>query len=540
MELYEYNPIDLEECSFRLIHLPKQDNGPLRCELFHADLRDTGDGMEYEALSYTWGDLHKSHKLDVNGKILPITRNLYLALQHLRDPREDRILWIDALCIDQENLEERGHQVRQMASIYENAIRVIIWLGQSTTEIDIFFHYMNELEKQALDHACNSWNASDERWELLWDNVELELRGRYAKSRALKGSVQLSTRPWFKRAWIIQEVAKARSARVMCGAQSVSARILAVTPVFSPGLTDPHIRAILDIMPGPSRKSSWWNEQRDLRTLLHKFRGSEATDPRDSIYALLGMCSDAFEPSFPIPDYKKCLGEVMFDTVIHFFDLQDVAASGWSLPYQKLDELLDAIPSLGEALLEEAILDNRWGAAKTLLDTGNANGNSVLLWAAEEGHTAVVELLLKRSGTDFEVRDSNGSTPLLLAARYGHKTIVKLLLDTGKVEVNSKDNDQGSTPLSWAAQNGHVEVVKLLLSDEDVEITSGDWSGSKPFSCVAGRGRAAGAHLSFDTAKINVDSRDKYGRTPLSYAAQNGHEAIVSLLLYTNRQIFGQ
>lgn len=85
--------------------------------------------MEYEALSYTWGSAHKQYDIEISGNTLPITENLHLALQHLRHPEEDRILWIDAICIDQDNVGERGHQVRQMASIYERVVRAIIWLG---------------------------------------------------------------------------------------------------------------------------------------------------------------------------------------------------------------------------------------------------------------------------------------------------------------------------------------------------------------------------------------------------------------------------
>lgn len=536
MELYTYRPIDLEECSFRLIHLPKRDGGPLRCEIFHTDLRDAENGMEYEALSYTWGDLHKSHELEVNGKTLPITRNLHLALQHLQNPHEDRILWIDALCIDQENIEERGHQVRNMASIYENAIRVIIWLGQSTADIDIFFRYMNQLEKQALRHACNNWDASDTRWELLWYNVELELQDTHEKSRALEGSVELAARPWFKRAWIIQEIAKARSARVMCGTQSVSARIFAVTPVFSQRLSDSHVRAILDIMPGPSRKSSWWNERRDLRTLLQKFKKSEATDPRDSIYALLGICSDAHEPSFPIPDYKKRPREVILDTVAHLLRLQDITISEKVLPFcVELEELLDTLILIGETILDEAVLEDWLEVAEMLLWSFDTNVNPILLWAAKEGCATIVELLLKRSGTEIDAKDGSISTPLSLAARYGHKAIVKLLLDTGEVEVNSKDIHKGFTPLSWAVYNGHKDVVKLLLSEEQVDVNSVDRLGRTPLAVASEKGHKAVVHMLLSAANIEVYHRDNNGQTPLSLAAQYGRESTVDLLLNMNQ-----
>ncbi len=94
---------------------------------------------------------------------------------------------------------------------------------------------------------------------------------------------------------------------------------------------------------------------------------------------------------------------------------------------------------------------------------------SPLLWAAENGHEAVVKLLLSTGKVDIEVRDKNSKTPLLWAAENGHEAIVKLLLGTGKVDIEARDNS-GQTPLSWAAENGHEAVVKLLLGTGKFDI----------------------------------------------------------------------
>ena len=88
------------------------------------------------------------------------------------------------------------------------------------------------------------------------------------------------------------------------------------------------------------------------------------------------------------------------------------------------------------------------------------------------------------------------SSSIMVGSYFGHDTVVKMLLETGKVKIDSKDNEYGQTPLSWAAEKGHEAVVKLLL----------------------------------ETGKVEVDSRSGSGRTPLSYAAGNGHEAVVKLL----------
>jgi hypothetical protein len=84
----------------------------------------------YEALSYYWGDSTRSHTVFVSGNYsLGITTNLSEALQYIRNEEKDVILWADAICIDQENLEERSCQVQLMSKIYQTATRVIIWLG---------------------------------------------------------------------------------------------------------------------------------------------------------------------------------------------------------------------------------------------------------------------------------------------------------------------------------------------------------------------------------------------------------------------------
>ncbi|KAF2809226.1 heterokaryon incompatibility, partial [Mytilinidion resinicola] len=82
----------------------------------------------FDALSYVWGPPTSSHHILLNDHSVPITKNLHTVLLRLRSD-ELRILWIDQLCIDQSNLEERSSQVRLMGKIYESAKEVVMWLG---------------------------------------------------------------------------------------------------------------------------------------------------------------------------------------------------------------------------------------------------------------------------------------------------------------------------------------------------------------------------------------------------------------------------
>ena len=133
--VYTYRPVDFDTDAIRLVRLFKgRFADPIECEFFETWLHDVS--FPYEALSYAWGGTLKTAKVTLSGCALEIAENLYDALQYLRWDDKDRIVWIDAICINQDNMEERGHQVSQMKSIYKTAQRVIIWLGLSSYNID--------------------------------------------------------------------------------------------------------------------------------------------------------------------------------------------------------------------------------------------------------------------------------------------------------------------------------------------------------------------------------------------------------------------
>src|SRR4051812_37772015 len=109
MDIFEYAPIDLEGPTFRLLRLFRgrelggdgsiEYESDIECELFQAWLH--GDAvMPYEALSYTWGGMELTKYIRIDGRRLYVTENLYCALQHLRSRDTDKILWIDAVCIN--------------------------------------------------------------------------------------------------------------------------------------------------------------------------------------------------------------------------------------------------------------------------------------------------------------------------------------------------------------------------------------------------------------------------------------------------------
>lgn len=130
---YRYTPLSVN--SIRLLQLqPRSDeHAPIQCQLFEYPLIDSGKGTHlYEALSYVWGSEKKPRCVLTNEGDVYIGENLHAALLRLRDRSLDRIIWADAICINQDDLEERVCQVKMMAKIYAGAIRVVVWLEAAT------------------------------------------------------------------------------------------------------------------------------------------------------------------------------------------------------------------------------------------------------------------------------------------------------------------------------------------------------------------------------------------------------------------------
>ena len=127
-------------------------------------------------------------------------------------------------------------------------------------------------------------------------------------------------------------------------------------------------------------------------------------------------------------------------------------------------------------------------------------------------------------------RVTSSRAALLEAAKIGDAIFVKQLLETGKVDVNWKDNGYGRTPLWWAAGYRHEAVVKLLLKTGKVNVDSKDKYGETPLSSAARNGHEAVVKLLLETGKADVDLKDMYGQTPLLLAAKNGYGAVVKML----------
>ena len=457
MEKYSYEPLDLDRPALRLLRLRKGEyDDDIHCELFQAYLY--GDEIvPYEALSYTWGDKKLSSTMSINEKELGITGNLDLALRYLRSREIDRILWADAVCINQANDKERGHQVQQMGEIYSQAENVIFWLGLATYESNVLMDSLKRFEQEGIQMGCRSWSFTDKKWRDLWGSLQPGLRYKYSglESWLQKGIEDLLNRPWFDRVWIIQEVANAKKAVVCSGPKSISAYVFALAPSLFKIIPRRHCQSVLDIMPGISRNNSWWNQKRDLRTLLRKFSQSKASDPRDKIYAILGITSDARNSTLLRSDYEKSSLELIRNTARFLFGRSDVL-------YETISEfvesmLTDSTRFVGNVLyapqLEELFKDFEMNLAE-----GRAAEEIVeLVASSNNGERLFNRLLSQQHKRNFE------ST--MEAALTEQETVE--ILKCQKVFTD----DVLSVLIEYSTSESDVKALQRLLRNLDSELT---------------------------------------------------------------------
>ncbi|KAH8667924.1 heterokaryon incompatibility protein-domain-containing protein, partial [Tricladium varicosporioides] len=123
----DYPKLRYPSSSIRLLHIhPGSGKRRVECTM---ETFLFANKPHYDALSYTWGDMRWKTSVTVNGKMMDITENLYNALLSIRLPEETRTVWVDQICIDQTNIEEKSSQVPLMTFIYSRASNVLIWLG---------------------------------------------------------------------------------------------------------------------------------------------------------------------------------------------------------------------------------------------------------------------------------------------------------------------------------------------------------------------------------------------------------------------------
>ncbi|OTA60391.1 HET-domain-containing protein [Hypoxylon sp. EC38] len=284
------------------------------------------DSLRYEALSYVWGSYKDPLPVYVSGRSettttalqngcetrLPqilATQNLVVALRHLRYVDRPRVMWIDALCINQADQVEKGPQVAMMGEIYRLAHRVVVWLGPEENDSNHAMELMDyigaEVDVNFISGALSSAEGCTD--PSLGDiNTSLDFNPREFLS-----GYHLISRVWFDRLWIRQEIYLANSeAIIMCGFCQVK------WTSFRRGLACLY-RKFYKMPAGVSLSQSQFESRKgvlegiiyrsdaSILDLRRGYRNSHCADPRDRIYAVLSLLPEWERALVPQPDYNQ-------------------------------------------------------------------------------------------------------------------------------------------------------------------------------------------------------------------------------------------
>lgn len=359
-----YRPLDSALKEIRLLKLLPAASFPedIQGQLTHTYLTDP---CPYEALSYRWGGNNFTQEIKIDGQLIHITKNLEAALRHLRHESTERLIWVDALCINQEDMAERGHQVSMMREIYTRCHTDLAWLGPNPGSVDEqaagntnagppvdwLIQGLELMRKIAVkdDYTLADLRREQERPNLEHEkfplfvnprlnvNVNVLKRGnnviiRYDKQRILDAAFDQSL--LWSRIWVMQELACAPRVVLVAGKTTLEwdlvSKFLGDTP-YSDAFHLPWSHGTLNNIKNHTfQKTQLIEHQRGivrdmaegkltstLMDVLSRFKFAESTDPRDHIYGLLGLVSEEHTIK---PDYTKTVAQVFADVCKFFID----------------------------------------------------------------------------------------------------------------------------------------------------------------------------------------------------------------------------
>ncbi|KAK1705138.1 heterokaryon incompatibility protein-domain-containing protein [Colletotrichum lupini] len=295
---------------------------------------------KYQALSYAWGSSKRSNQITVNGKIHKITFNLDRALRAVRRQIEPITLWVDSICIDQDDAAEKGHQVGSMHDIFGSATEVTAYVGdgldRSRKDYSRHFEKLGEnpltdlgnLDISTSDHTCEKhWDtlknsepgSLTEHEEILclyslfallyFNNHDIERNLSESQLQVIIERMRLfAISDWWSRMWIVQEACVARRLTMAYGRALLPFHYVesAQMHLQSPKIKHPELIRVVRFLAGrvdaisPARRLREEEEETivgattssSLLWLLRRFRHRKSSEPRDKIFALLKLAED--------------------------------------------------------------------------------------------------------------------------------------------------------------------------------------------------------------------------------------------------------
>ncbi|PMD51488.1 HET-domain-containing protein [Hyaloscypha bicolor E] len=286
---FPYQPLDTSKLEIRVITLhPGIRTTPIHCSLTHITTNSKSNKPIYKALSYTWGTAEAPKTISLDGMQVQVRENLWQALYHLRSEEHELTIWIDALCINQNDLQERGSQVSRMSAIYGIAKEVIVWLGPADEDSKLAIDFIEQNF-----HPSSGPRVKDMPMdELLVGASELELLA----------IPKIMAREYWHRVWIIQEIFRARLVTVHCGHDTV--RWSSLSKFFrylsrQPAQTEfikrrgdrQKYESLLEACTSPAKSLTEHrtSQKHCLEDLLKAYKSCRSSDPRDKVYALVGL-----------------------------------------------------------------------------------------------------------------------------------------------------------------------------------------------------------------------------------------------------------
>ncbi|KAI0835879.1 heterokaryon incompatibility protein-domain-containing protein [Hypoxylon sp. FL0890] len=326
-----YKPLPVDGSQIRLVTiLPGRGHKKVKCTVDNfPSIKNGINGPKYEALSYVWGDATITTPITLNSHPFHVTTNLEAALRVLRLKNKKRLIWVDAICINQTSIQERNQEVRRMRDIYSRAEHVIVWLGPelepgAVTPVDCV-----GIAKKTHDLLDSLASADPEDC----DAAAKILDGTGDPIYALLMLNRFFSRPWFSRIWVLQEIALAKIATLIYGDRLISWNrlVLAVDALrrLQLGLHT-HLWRLSNAARMDRVQRCWLRTrgaglQEETRSPLHfeladllwQTRFFEWTEPRDRLYGIIGLVKgDVRNEKLLEVDYTKPVADIFRDLTI--------------------------------------------------------------------------------------------------------------------------------------------------------------------------------------------------------------------------------
>jgi hypothetical protein len=308
------------------MHEANQTNEPLQASILHLPLATA----RFDALSYTWGTQKLSQFIATPDGSIQITENLETALKDLRLKNTSRLLWVDAISINQQNHTEKALQVVLMGEIYSSAESVIVYLGSLSLHSLWALEYLEILAEESSRFGIDPPTGDFRVW---LGNPRLEGHEedavRILEASALARVEALYDRPWFSRLWVVQEAIVANKLALYCGPCRLDwstfelATTLLIASFDAVGGFPESLKSVFRAWKlielrnkyqiGLSEKYVEMEHYLNLTTLANEMKSQECSDDRDRVYGFMALTGAR---KTMVPDYTKTTAQVFAEFAV--------------------------------------------------------------------------------------------------------------------------------------------------------------------------------------------------------------------------------